>query len=80
MSDLKTVIANNSQAVTDFLTTAGALAPSEWGRHRAPGKWSPGQVAEHLVLTYELGGASCTEPFLDPPHREWCAHSFAFCS
>lgn len=55
MSNLKTVIANNRQAVTDFLTTAGAFAPSEWGRPRAPGKWSPGQVTEHLVLTYELG-------------------------
>jgi hypothetical protein len=55
MTDLKTVIANNRQAVTDFLTTAGALAPSEWGRPRAPGKWCPGQVTEHLVLTYELG-------------------------
>ncbi len=55
MTDLKTVIANNRQAVIDFLTTAGAFAPSEWGRPRAPGKWSPGQVTEHLVLTYELG-------------------------
>ena len=55
MTDLKTVIANNRRAVTDFLSTAGALAPSEWGRPRAPGKWTPGQVTEHLVLTYELG-------------------------
>ena len=55
MTDLKTVIASNRQAVTDFLTTAGALAPSTWGRPRAPGKWSPGQATEHLVLTYELG-------------------------
>ncbi len=55
MTDLKTVIANNRQAVTAFLTSAGAFAPSEWGRPRAPGKWSPGQVTEHLVLTYEFG-------------------------
>ena len=54
MIDLKTVLANNREAVADFLTTAGAIAPSDWGRPRAPGKWSPGQVTEHVALTYEV--------------------------
>ena len=54
MIDLKTVLANNREAVADFLNTASALAPSDWGRPRAPGKWSPGQVTEHVALTYEV--------------------------
>ncbi len=53
--DLKTVIANNRQAVTDLLTTVGAVTSSEWSRPIAPGKWSPGQVTEHVAVTYEVG-------------------------
>ena len=66
MTDLKTVIVNNRRAVTDFLTTAGAFPPSEWDRPRAPGKWSPGQVTEHLVLTYELGRGILHGTFAGP--------------
>ena len=55
MMDLMTVITNNQQAVADFLTTAGAVAPSEWTRACAPGKWSAGQLTEHVAVTYEVG-------------------------
>jgi len=43
-------------AVRGFAATARGLAPEAWSRPRAPGKWSPAQVAEHLVLAYEVIG------------------------
>jgi uncharacterized damage-inducible protein DinB len=64
MTDLQTVLQAHHQAIEDFLTAARAVPPTQWSQPRAPGKWSPGQVAEHLALAYEVnrgvlhGGAS----------------------
>jgi DinB superfamily len=54
MADLQTSMADNRQAVTAFLAAAHAVSPSRWAHPRAPGKWSPGQVTEHVALAYEL--------------------------
>jgi hypothetical protein len=48
-------------AVERFLQSAAAVEDSRWTLPTKPDKWSPGEVAEHLVLTYdavlrELGG------------------------
>ena len=64
MTDLQTVLQAHHQAIEDFLTAARAVPPTQWSQPRAPGKWSPGQVAEHLALAYQVnrgvlhGGAS----------------------
>lgn len=54
MVDLQTVLEAHHQSVEAFLSTARAIPPTRWGQPRAPGKWSPGQVAEHLALAYEV--------------------------
>ncbi len=54
MADLQTSISDNRRAVSAFLADAGAVPPSRWAQPRAPGKWCPGQVTEHVALAYEL--------------------------
>jgi hypothetical protein len=44
--------AAHERAVGEFLDAVGALDEAAWRTAPAPGKWCPGQVAEHLVLTY----------------------------
>lgn len=41
-------------AVADFVAAARALPDLQWDSPLASGHWCPGQVAEHLRLTYEL--------------------------
>lgn len=53
MPDLESVLHAHRQAVQAFLAAAQAVPPAQWDRPRAAGKWSPGQIAEHLVLAYE---------------------------
>jgi hypothetical protein len=54
MADLTSALQTHHQAVEAFLTTAGAVPPERWTVPRAPGKWSPGQVADHLAVAYEV--------------------------
>jgi DinB family protein len=54
MADPQTVLESHHQAIEAFLATARAVPSTQWSRPRAPGKWSPGQVAEHLALSYEV--------------------------
>ena len=54
MADLENVLEAHHQATENFLTTARAVPPERWSEPRAPGKWSPGQVVEHLTLAYEV--------------------------
>jgi hypothetical protein len=53
MADPQAVIASNRRAVSAFVESARAVAPAQWTTPRAPGKWSPGQVTEHVALAYE---------------------------
>ena len=53
-ADLQTSVADNRRAVGAFLADARAVPPTRWAHPRAPGKWSPGQVTEHVALAYEL--------------------------
>jgi hypothetical protein len=55
MSDLDSVLAANRAAV-DELVRAAEAAHSNWTTPRAPGKWSPSQVVEHVALSLEEGG------------------------
>ena len=57
MSNVTPTIVDNREAVDAFITAARAVAPSAWTAPRAPGKWSPGQVTEHVAITYEISRA-----------------------
>jgi hypothetical protein len=54
MPDLQTVLQAHHQTADGFLTAARAVSPKEWSQPRAPGKWSRGQVVEHVTLAYEV--------------------------
>lgn len=48
-------LAEHEAAVSDFRTQCEAVAPGDWQRAPAPGKWSPAAVALHICRAYELG-------------------------
>lgn len=53
MVELSTALQDHRWAVNAFLETARAVPAAQWSQPRAPGKWSAGQVAEHVTLAYE---------------------------
>lgn len=55
MTELETAIADNHSAVQEFIGTARAMTAQQWTTPREPGKWTPAQIAQHLVITYEYG-------------------------
>lgn len=55
MAERGAALEAHHEAVRAFLTAARAVAPAEWDRPRAEGKWSAAQVAEHIALAYESG-------------------------
>lgn len=52
MRDVAEALASNRRAVDEFIAAAEGVA-STWTTPRAPGKWSPSQVVEHVARTYE---------------------------
>lgn len=52
MVDLSAVIQENHAAVEDLLGAAQRVS-SAWTTPRAPGKWSPAQVVEHVACALE---------------------------
>jgi uncharacterized damage-inducible protein DinB len=66
MTDLHTVMADNRQAVSAFVADTRAVPRSQWASPRAPGKWSPGQVTEHVALAYELSRSVLSGSFRRP--------------
>ncbi|HEX7338221.1 MAG TPA: DinB family protein [Gemmatimonadales bacterium] len=54
MADIQVVLQTHREAVEEFLAAARKVPVAQWNQPRAPGKWSPGQVAEHLALAYEM--------------------------
>ena len=55
MPDLATALASNRAAVEALIATAEKAAPN-WNTPRAPGKWSPAQVVEHVAMALEENG------------------------
>ena len=55
MTDIDTAVRNDRAAVEAFSASALAVPSDRWGKPRVPGKWSPAQVVEHVVLVYEVG-------------------------
>ena len=66
-------LACHASASAAFAAAAEAVEPAAWDRPRAEGKWSPAQIADHLIQTYDVllrevaGGAGMkvrTRPWL----------------
>jgi hypothetical protein len=54
MPGLDTVLDANRTAIDDFLASAEQVS-AVWEVPRAPGKWSPCQITEHVARTLEEG-------------------------
>ncbi len=52
MTDLSKRLEESRAAVADLILAADRSA-SVWSRPRAPGKWSPSQIVEHVARTLE---------------------------
>jgi DinB family protein len=52
MADLHSTLAANRDAVTELVATAEQCGP-KWTAPRAPGKWSPSQVVEHVARSID---------------------------
>ncbi len=79
MSTLDSIITLNHEAVAGVLERARAIPPEKWTVPRAPGKWSPGQVVEHVLKSYE-GHRRMAQGLLPvssaPRWQQWLARSF----
>lgn len=53
MTEIETALADNRAAVNEFIAAARGFDATKWSVPLAPGKWSPAQIAEHLVIVYE---------------------------
>ena len=63
-----------ARAAVDELILAGEKSASVWTRPRAPGKWSPSQIVEHVARTLEesahvFGGRPSKFPNFPSPLR-----------
>lgn len=54
MADIDTALAANRDAV-ELLIRAGEQSGAAWNVPRAPGKWSPSQIVEHIARGLEEG-------------------------
>jgi hypothetical protein len=52
MADVDTALAANREAVNDLIAAA-ARSEATWTAPRAPGKWSPSQIVEHVARSIE---------------------------
>ena len=55
MAEITALLEANRAAVDDLVLAAEG-AHSNWTKPRAPGKWSPQQVVEHVAMALEEGG------------------------
>jgi hypothetical protein len=67
MSDRQVVIASSREAVGAFVKAARAVPAAKWAFPRAPGKWSPAQVTEHVTFTYEQSLRMVRGTYHEPP-------------
>jgi hypothetical protein len=68
MVDINPALSANRDAIVELIAAADRSGPS-WTTPRAPGKWSPSQVVEHVARTFDesaklISGAPSTLPTL----------------
>jgi|SRR5579859_5201061 len=66
MPDLNIALASNLAAARDFVDATDRLA-AVWTVPRAPGKWSPAQLCEHIVQAHVTAGKLIREHTVDVP-------------
>lgn len=57
MTSVAPVLAEHRAAAERFIAAASRVAADRWGVPVAPGKWTPGQICEHVTLGYEEGAS-----------------------
>ena len=57
MAEVEPSLREDQKAVTDFLARARSVGAERWDTPRAPGKWSPAQVCDHVAVSYEASRA-----------------------
>lgn len=71
----------HDETIRRYLATAREVAAERWAAEPKPGKWSPGEVTRHLVLTYEAladeQAAGLAIPILLPAWKAWTLRTFA---
>lgn len=53
-NDLQSILADVRSASASLTTALGAVPSARWAEPRAVGKWSCGQIAEHMAISFEL--------------------------
>jgi hypothetical protein len=61
------VITFSHEAVGAFVGAARAVPTATWTTPRAPGKWSPAQLAEHVTFSYEQSLSMARGTYAGPP-------------
>ena len=52
MADINTALAASKEAIEQLIMTGERCGPA-WTAPRAPGKWSPSQIVEHVARSLE---------------------------
>jgi hypothetical protein len=52
MADINTALAASKEAIEQLIATGARCGPA-WTTPRAPGKWSPSQIVEHVARSFE---------------------------
>lgn len=66
MTEIETAIADHHAAIDEFIASARAIDAGRWSTPRAAGAWTPAQIAEHLVKTYEYNRTIITGTAAQP--------------
>lgn len=53
MQEIEPALEEDRKAVAEFAAEAREVAADRWSAPRAPGKWSPAQVCDHVARSYE---------------------------
>ena len=69
--DRAKVIRYLDQSEKQFRELIADVNDEQWKWHPAPGKWSVGEVAEHIVLAEGLLMQSAQKAIANPPDPEW---------
>jgi hypothetical protein len=51
---LAQAVADHRAAIEDVARIVESQDPAGWTQAREPGKWSPAEIAQHLLLSYEM--------------------------
>lgn len=63
------------QSEQQFKESIADVNAEQWKWRPAPGKWSVGECAEHIVLSEELLFANVQKAIDSPPNPEWAAQT-----